>query len=389
MFEVKILRSLDEMSSNTVAWDEFLANSSEHNIFHTRPMIRSLLSHGDEEILIVMINSGDKVLALAPFLVKQDKHILTFGIFKLLALSVKRLRLLGDSVAVRDGENASVLFGHVLAALNNLPDKIDYVIIDNLKVPGPLWDYFESSKFIANSFCLKRVSSNLQESRGIRLGDSYDDYLKNLTGKTRYNLRSRVKKLWKKGSEDVEVVRVESSTQLPEFLGRVDQVFSNSWRAKLIGYTKRNTDSAISEMKAISDHGWLRSYALILQGQAIAYAIGFQYRGVYLLEEIAYDKEWASHGVGNVLNFKLVEDLYSANKPDYLDFGFGENEYKRILGNTTEYSCMAYLVPGNNFYGHLIINLQRMSSFLYYSLDTLMKKIGISAWLKKIFKRGH
>lgn len=389
MFEVKVLRSIDEMSSHSADWDEFLANSSEHNIFHTQPMIRSLLSHGDEEILIVMICSGDKVLAIAPFLLKQEKHHLTFGIFKLLALPVKRLRLLGDYIAVRNNENTENLFGHVLTALYKLPDKIDYVIIDNLKVPGSLWDYFETNNFNTNSFYLKRVSSNLQESRGVKLGDSHDEYLKSLTGKTRYNLRSRVKKLWKKGNDDVEVLRIDSTAQVAGFLGHVDQVFSNSWRAKLIGYTKRDTENGISELTTISDQGCLRSYALIVQGQAIAYAIGFQYGGVYLLEEIAYDKDWASFGVGSVLNFKLLEDLYSTNKPDYLDFGFGENEYKRILGNTLEYSCMAYLVPENNFRSKLILNLQSIFTFMYGSLDAFMKKIGISAWLKKTFKRGH
>jgi len=388
MYEVKVLQTLDDVSLYENDWDQLLSESAGHNIFHTRQMLKSLLHNNAENLLAVIIFKDDTAVSLSVFLKKNERFKLKFGVFTVMRLWVSRLRLLGDDVVIMQGEDGALLYKLTLDALNSCVDKIDYIVLDNLKVNSSIWNFFKSNKFLAHGFMLKRTSPVLQELRGISLGENHEHYLKGLTGKTRYNLRSRVKKLWKEGCDEVDVLRIDDSGQMRSFLNHVDHVFNNSWRAKLIGAKQRSIESTAEQLRLVSDYGWFRSYVLLVKGQAIAYALGYQYNDTYLLEEIAYDKDWAAFGAGSVLNFKLIEDLFDYKKPDFIDFGYGENEYKRILGNSLEYSCMAYLIPRGNIKGRLIIGVQRLLYFAYLWSDLVIDKIGISDWLKKTIKRN-
>ena len=388
MYEVKVLRTLDEVLLYVDEWNKLLENSSRHNIFHTPEMLISLTENTIEDFFVVSIVEDGIANALAIFLKKEEYFKLRFGVFSVAKVKVNRLRLLGDDVVIRDGISENSILNKVLETLDSLEDKFDYIILDNLKVPSSIWNYFKSHNFSRHSYCLKRPSSLLQELRGINITATYDEYWAKHTKKTRYNFRSRIKKLWKSHDDQVEVLRIESPEQINDFLDHVDTIFKESWRSKLIGYKKRNTASANAYMSSLARKGWFRSYILMIEGKPVSYAIGFQYAGVYTLEDIAYDKKWASFSVGSVLNTKLIEDLFSYNKPEFVDFGYGENEYKRILGNSLDYSCMAYLIPCKNIRWKLIIGFQRMLSFTYKYIDSISQKIGISEWLKKTIKRG-
>jgi hypothetical protein len=81
----------------------------------------------------------------------------------------------------------------------------------------------------------------------------------------------------------------------------------------------------------------------------------------------------------------MFEDLFANDKPDIIDFGFGENQYKRVLGNAEYNACMAYLTPPGKW--RMMVGLQMTLNAIYRRIYGFLAKQGwdnkIRQWLKK------
>jgi len=53
-------------------------------------------------------------------------------------------------------------------------------------------------------------------------------------------------------------------------------------------------------------------------------------------EAPAFDDVWKRHSPGLVLNYLILKDLFASDTPKTVDFGFGYNQYKEMLGTRPE-----------------------------------------------------
>jgi hypothetical protein len=68
-----------------------------------------------------------------------------------------------------------------------------------------------------------------------------------------------------------------------------------------------------------AEHGWMRCYLLFCGQRAVAFIVGYQYRGTFLLDEIGHDPEWSKYSAGAVLQLLTVEDLFNYNRARIFD----------------------------------------------------------------------
>jgi CelD/BcsL family acetyltransferase involved in cellulose biosynthesis len=78
--------------------------------------------------------------------------------------------------------------------------------------------------------------------------------------------------------------------------------------------------------------------------EPIAFVVGTQESGVYHYEHPAYDPSWGAYNPGTVLLHRMLEDLFAYDRPAQLDFGPGENEYKRLYSNRAEDAASVLVV---------------------------------------------
>ena len=115
------------------------------------------------------------------------------------------------------------------------------------------------------------------------------------------------------------------------------------------------------------------------------FLIAFQYNDVFLHAECGYDPEFSKQGVGSVLNYLMLQDLYELNKPDELDFGFGENEYKKILGNRADNAFEAYITQPNLL--GFLVRVQQYLNHLEERIRQFLIKSRLDNIIRKILKR--
>ncbi len=192
---------------------------------------------------------------------------------------------------------------------------------------------------------------------------TYDDYLKTLRPKKRYNLRRDARKL--ESEHQARFEKITEPDQVRSFLDQFEQVYRRSWQGNL--HTGRSWNAEVTnraDCYRIAQLGWLRSYVLKVGDAPIAAVFGCQYEGAYHVRELCFDPKWADCGPGSVLMHLLIEDLYQQNPPQVLDFGPGDEAYKRSFRSNVEQDvAFLYLLPRNRW--RLLFEAQEKMKVVY------------------------
>jgi CelD/BcsL family acetyltransferase involved in cellulose biosynthesis len=238
---------------------------------------------------------------------------------------------LSESFVIAPGVDVQSFHQHVFEEVARATD-FDVMHLHELREDGALWRFLNNASIPTPAYHLA-YATEPQTSHDIDLRGSHADYERTLKSENRKKLRKRRRLLTEQFRGDVRLVAVREAGQVGDFLNGVDQVAKYTWQARAYGPKTRNSASDIAHFEFLAEHGWLRSYLLIGGGEPLAFQIGIQYAEHFHFLETGYDSRWSKLGPGNVLQTMLIEDLFNFNQPRFADYGFGEGESKRILGN--------------------------------------------------------
>lgn len=244
------------------------------------------------------------------------------------------LRLVGGGALTGDDDSQLDAF---LDSLLRTPlesgRSIDCLLLEDLETDSPFWSRATQSTELRT---LELASP--QPRWRLQFDQSADDYWNRFSSKTRYNFR-RSKRLF-----DHTTTVVRSADQVDQFLRDAAVVSRQSWQGKRIGPRIRTDAASVRQFERTAELGALRCYLLRQGPTPVAFAVGVQWNGRYVLEEIGFDAAYANASPGTILLLELLDDLFACQTPDELDFGFGDGAYKQMFGNRRSESGSLLLV---------------------------------------------
>jgi CelD/BcsL family acetyltransferase involved in cellulose biosynthesis len=106
--------------------------------------------------------------------------------------------------------------------------------------------------------------------------------------------------------------------------------------------------------RALAEQGWLRSFWLVLDGQAVAFILGVVFHGTFVALKTAYDESYAKQSPGMVLFHDVIADAFERglSQVDFLgepsrwkrEWATGEREHATVtLYPTTPPGLAGYL----------------------------------------------
>lgn len=204
----------------------------------------------------------------------------------------------------------------------------------------------------------------------------------NFTSKTRNTLRRKVKQF-----PNGRLERVTLPEQVADYLAHAHEISKHSWQTELLGLRVRNDDRELQMLTTLATQGALRAYVLWKGDVPVSFCFGTQHNGVFMYEEVAYDRRHADGSPGQVLVIQMIDDLLAHQPPREFDFGFGDAEYKRQFGNRVSSSGPLWLLrPGLKSAGIVgYINGRRR---LVQGLRGVLVKTGLLQWVKQKLKGG-
>lgn len=171
----------------------------------------------------------------------------------------------------------------------------------------------------------------------VRIGGTFDGYLKKFSGKKRRYLMWEVRQLENRFGGSLRLSRISEPVDVEAFIRAAQQISAQSWQGG---------DHTPGQRSAVryAERGWLGGYLLAGGDQPLAYLIGRQSDGVYIADEAAFDKRLADFSPGKILWLKVIEDLHQQGSVKWLNLGSNDVGYKQFWAHENYPESSIYLI---------------------------------------------
>jgi CelD/BcsL family acetyltransferase involved in cellulose biosynthesis len=364
MPKIKILKTKDELYGLKQDWSVLHSKGKSNSIFSTWEWISNyekILMNSHEELNIICIsNEEEKLIVIAPFLIKKEKKCgLQYHVIELIGsderIAADYMDIIIDPEYLKEGKSLLI---------NYLTRGKDFK-----------WDLIRWSGILNDSKCsdLSRQFKDegyevVQEAMGtcpyIKLPKTWEEYLGTLSKKSRYNIRKKRRDLEKEcknsvfsivGDEDSLLKAMEWTCQLHRgrMLMKGIEGFSTSsefWRFQK------------EVAKDFLERGWLHLGVLEVDGSPVASQYGFKFYNKLYHYQTGFDPNYERHSVGLISTGLMIESAFKEKLQEY-DFLRGEEDYKFHWSQDVK-TIYSALIANKNFRSHF-----------YFRADKSLKKL--------------
>ena len=335
---IRFLETEQEWNAPQVqaAWRQSMATSTNPSVLFQSPeWFENKRKTKGEDVRVAVVESGAKIIAVAPLLLGQQEFYLKFC-----RIRFRTAQLLGGEGLTQRKETYEPLFKAIFRTFN-----VAGIHFRLLSTESSCWEAVQSSRagIVHVHDRLKMYLVNLPPTLDAYLSARFDS-------SHRRNLKQRVKLLRAEGEQrfwrcsaciaapecaplrekgELRLQRISAPEDVPEFLRAGGQVAQASWQAGEAEWLVKDTPEWHAHLSDLATRRLLRAYVLWCGPTPCAYALGFQGGGCYQAYSIGYDQSMARFSPGTVMLLLLLEDLIEHDRQETFNFGGGENEYKR------------------------------------------------------------
>lgn len=290
--------------------------------------------------VVVARNEAGKVIGYAPFLAEPHHARIAIGERHLPIYRGHILRMLGSAVVASPPDRAAVEMMIAGALRDDASTRV--IRIQESGLPNTFATALSNGRQRFTT-----VAANLLDQLNwtIQPQESAAAYLVAMESKRRNDLTRRLRNVYKKLGVQARLRVFEGPDDIDEYCRLMNQVYARSWHAGA-----QAIDWELPARRALflqlAQHRRVIGHMLMLDSRPIAYVHGYRLGDCYLLDDTGYDEEFSALGVGSALVFQVVQDLLERYPGEVIDFGYGDNQYKRVLANRQAPCGSFYLVRG-------------------------------------------
>jgi len=329
---------------------------------------------------VIIIKKDNIIHCIVPCIITKSTFQLRLGLFKFLKFRQSQIMLVGSNFLFHQHSRQASC---IEAVFNYIKDErlADLFAVEVVSGESELGLFLKESE---NHTISHAAENNI--ARKLILPADHDTYLSSMKRKVRYNIKRTVKQFVEVFNNEITLKEYTQTEDVETLLNHVDVLFSKSWQGNTLGYHKRNSLKAIEHKKNIAKNGWLRCFILECNNKPIAFVIGSQFNGTFEYEETGYDPEYSSHSPGSVMTYMLIEQLFKQNIPTNINFGYGENVYKKVFGNHS-YPAFNIVACHKSSKFNYLLKAQEQLNNLYSLISRLLKKYKIDSYIRKRLKK--
>ena len=319
------LRVIDETGEFTALeheWRELLQSSRSDNPFLTWEWLHSWWARFGRPgtLRLIVVRSGGRLMAVAPLRLVESR-LRWFA----------RLEFLGTGAAGSDYLDLIVRGGHEADALRSIADSLRAqklaLRLTHLP-PGSLAAQL-SRQLTDLGWTSTSADDGVCPIVDLR-NHTFESFLSTLGASHRANVRRRVRAIDRQF--DVRFDEISSSDERQEMLGALAAFHATRYDVRG-GSTAFNTPAVRAFHEAATqaalERGWLRMYALRLDGRLAAVMYGFNYGTRFYFYQHGYDEQFSSLSVGLVLMALTIRQAIAEGALEF-DMLWGTEPYKSL-----------------------------------------------------------
>ncbi len=325
--KTEIIRDWQRFGALEREWNALLARSRADIIFLRWEWLqawRKVQGDSIRPFVVVVRDRSDNLLGIAPFYKTSYALVRT--------VPYRALRLMGDFPtgaecldwivsSDREGEVA----GRIAATLDAADDEWDFIWMPYVPVWSGARDRIRDAvRAVGFPFSERDVLF-----AALQLPESFDDLIGSLGSSHRYNTKRDLKRTF--GDPATRFTRCVDADGLPRFLDSLLELHTMRWEREGQPGTFRKKPNETRFYRTFAPEaqrrGWLRLYGIEMSGVLKAVQYGYVYNGAFLQIQEGFDHE-SGRGLGNILRFKVIEDLIREGIRTY-DFLGGMSDHKK------------------------------------------------------------
>lgn len=370
-FHVDNISSKTQLQESLSDWRRFVSGKGvDGGLFCNPAAVAQMIAFGKgQRLLVVTCSENGDPICFMPFVCSRRPLAFTMGGWRIGSVCADVVRLYDFEFPVRQGRNRLRL---LIEAVPRIRQSVscDMLFAQNCVL--------STAQLPLPNVSMRRftpVLRNVQRTFVLELPGSFESYLLQLRPKTRHNLKRQVTKLQAQCHDSLEAKRFSEAHEMALLNRHLNAVWQKSWHSE----DGSGRPPRVPFLEAMAREGWVRSYVCFADGIPISYVEGYQYKGKYFYESVAYDMALAKYSPGAVLNYLMLQDLFKHDTPCLLDFGYGYNQYKESLGNVPQDRAEIWVVLSRK--GRNMLTAMMVLDRVYHVARALASRTGL---LKKL-----
>jgi hypothetical protein len=327
MYEIEFLKKEDFPLLQEI-WDSLILETENKNLFSLYNWQKNYWKY---------FNRGFSLFIL---LCKKNEKVK--GIFPLILNKTKTLKFLGSGVSD---------YLDIICSKEEGEDVVNY-FFNFLFSNSSYWNFIKLENIPEDSFLLKYENKNKEfiffktktdSCPYIILPESYEEYLKSLGKKTRFNLNYYRRLLFRNFKTEFKVV--QEKKELSNTLSKFFELHKKRWLKKgLPGmlYNKKRKEFHKEISNDLLEKNILRLYTLSLDGEIVGVLYGFLYSKKFYYYLSGFDPKFYKYSIGTVLTSYAIEKSIE-EKAEIFDFLRGDEEYKYRFGCKNKFNYNLYI----------------------------------------------
>lgn len=299
-------------------------------------------------------------------------------------VGLMRLRTLD---VVRGGVLEDGTPGVLAALLNDLSRRlrageIDVAVFHHVRADG------EASRLIGGLLRARIRVDRPNWRLELTPGDAEASLARAWTARHRKERRREERRLREHAGGELELRAFTGPGEIGAFVGPTEELAGRTWQTRVgTGSVFRATARWRRIMECEAERGRLLCYWLVAGGVPIAYQVGFVHGGTYFWEATGFDPSLARLSPGQVLMAMMFRDLALRGVRE-VDFGLGDNEYKRRVG-TVCHSMATFTVYGGGARARSAGVLHRCAAGMNAGVEALSKRLVWMDALRRTARPGR
>ncbi len=152
-------------------------------------------------------------------------------------------------------------------------------------------------------------------------GRDFDAYLAARPSALRNTWRRKLAAL-----EKSHPIAFRTSGDVERFVRDYEEVYRRSWKPP-----EPFPEFLPALMRMAARKGALRFGVLEADGKPVAAQFWIVWKGRAIIYKLAYDENWNAFSPGTVLTFHMIRHVLEHDRPDEINFGRGDDDYKRLF----------------------------------------------------------
>jgi len=376
--EVTVITSREDLQQALPEWQAFASDPGVQGGVWCDPVTVSETASFDkgDSVLLARLSDGGIPVAFMPFSLGSRIVSLSIGLWGVGRPRARVARLYDFNFAARENVDRLDAIEQAFAGVR------DTVACDIITAPNCSIGSGNECPGTRAAGLRGLSVRNVQDTFLVDLSGDFDQYLSALSSNTRQTLKRKLRRIERESGAAVTAKCFRKVSDMSELRSCLAGVWQRSWHGRLGRYEP----PSVSFLSRLAEEGWIRSYVLFVGDNPAASVLGLQYRGTFLDEAPAHDQRWRDHSPGIVLNYLILQDLFSVDPPRRVDFGFGYNQYKETLGTRRDTRAELWLAASGR--GRGLVMARRLSDAIFKRGKMILGRSGMVRKLKERARGG-